>query len=98
MLFSSRKQKDENIVVTMLSIQGDKVQLGIEAQREMPVHRQEVHEEVRKMFLRLQNGTTLKAQEKRNAHSEKMRDFVESLAQHHRDRDRDLWRQGSPRD
>jgi hypothetical protein len=34
------------------------------------------------MFLRLQNGTTLKAQEKRNAFPGKMRDFVRELAQH----------------
>jgi len=39
-------------------------------------------EEVREMFLRLQNGTTLKAQEKRNAFPGKMRDFVKSLVQH----------------
>ena len=39
-------------------------------------------EEVRDMFLRLQNGTTLKAQEKRNAMSGKMRDFVKTLAEH----------------
>ena len=39
-------------------------------------------EEVREMFLRLQNGTTLKAQEKRNAMSGKMRDFIKSLAKH----------------
>ncbi|MCG2714388.1 MAG: DUF262 domain-containing protein [Candidatus Omnitrophica bacterium] len=39
-------------------------------------------EEVREMFLRLQNGTTLKAQEKRNAFPGKMRDFVRELAQH----------------
>jgi hypothetical protein len=39
-------------------------------------------EEVREMFLRLQNGTTLKAQEKRNAYSGKMRDFVKSLVKH----------------
>ncbi len=39
-------------------------------------------EEVREMFLRLQNGTTLKSQEKRNAFSGKMRDFVKSLVQH----------------
>ena len=51
MLVLSRKQKesiciDENIVVTVLSIQGDKVRLGIEAPREMPEHRQEVHERI----------------------------------------------------
>ena len=54
MLVLSRKQNesifiDEHIVVTVLSIQGGNVRLGIEAPREMPVHRQEVHE-------RIQNG------------------------------------------
>ncbi len=42
----------------------------------------EEEDEVRDMFLRLQNGTTLKAQEKRNAMPGKMRDFVKSLASH----------------
>jgi hypothetical protein len=39
-------------------------------------------EEVREMFLRLQNGTSLRAQEKRNAYPGVMRDFVRSLASH----------------
>ena len=39
-------------------------------------------DEVREMFLRLQNGTSLKAQEKRNAMPGKMRDFVKSLVKH----------------
>jgi hypothetical protein len=39
-------------------------------------------DEVREMFLRLQNGTSLKAQEKRNAYPGKMRDFVRELVQH----------------
>ncbi len=39
-------------------------------------------EEIRDMFLRLQNGTTLKAQEKRNAMSGNMRDFVKEIAEH----------------
>ena len=39
-------------------------------------------EEVREMFLRLQNGTTLKAQEKRNAMPGAMRDFVKEMAGH----------------
>ncbi len=39
-------------------------------------------DEVREMFLRLQNGTSLKAQEKRNAMPGKMRDFVRSLVSH----------------
>ena len=39
-------------------------------------------DEVREMFLRLQNGTTLRAQEKRNAYPGQMRDFVRQLASH----------------
>jgi hypothetical protein len=39
-------------------------------------------DEVREMFLRLQNGTTLKAQERRNAMTGSMRDFVKDLAEH----------------
>jgi hypothetical protein len=39
-------------------------------------------DETREMFLRLQNGTSLKAQEKRNAMSGNMRDFVKALANH----------------
>lgn len=39
-------------------------------------------DEVRDMFLRLQNGTTLKAQEKRNAMPGQLRDFVKEIAKH----------------
>ena len=39
-------------------------------------------DEVREMFLRLQNGTSLRAQEKRNAYPGNMRDFVRSLSDH----------------
>jgi len=39
-------------------------------------------DEVREMFLRLQNGTSLKAQEKRNAYPGQMRDFVRRLVSH----------------
>lgn len=39
-------------------------------------------DEVREMFLRLQNGTTLKAQEKRNAMPGEMRNFIKSLTFH----------------
>ena len=51
MLVLSRKQKEsivisDNVVVTVLSIQGDRVRLGIDAPREMPVHRREVHERI----------------------------------------------------
>jgi hypothetical protein len=39
-------------------------------------------DEVREMFLRLQNGTSLRAQEKRNAYPGRMRDVVRGLAGH----------------
>ena len=42
----------------------------------------EDEDEIREMFLRLQNGTTLKAQEKRNAMPGRMRDFVKELSEH----------------
>ncbi|MCH8924489.1 MAG: carbon storage regulator CsrA [Planctomycetes bacterium] len=49
MLILSRKCEEQimiadNIVVTVLEIRGDKVRLGIEAPREMPVHRREIHD------------------------------------------------------
>ncbi len=51
MLVLSRK-KDESIIindhitVTVVEIRGDKVRLGIEAPKEISVHRQEVHEAI----------------------------------------------------
>ncbi len=39
-------------------------------------------DEIREMFLRLQNGTSLKAQEKRNAIPGNMRNFVKKIANH----------------
>lgn len=39
-------------------------------------------DEVREMFLRLQNGTSLKAQEKRNAMPGRMREFVRTISGH----------------
>jgi carbon storage regulator len=54
MLILSRK-KNESIVigglvtVTVVDIRGDKIRLGIEAPREVDVHRQEVHEKNERM-------------------------------------------------
>ena len=47
MLVLSRKKNEsivinEDVVVTIVEIRGDKVRLGIEAPRHIPVHRQEV--------------------------------------------------------
>lgn len=39
-------------------------------------------DEISEMFLRLQNGTTLKAQEKRNAYPGNMRNYIKQLAMH----------------
>lgn len=53
MLVLSRRQTEsvfinDNVVVTVLRIRGDQVQLGIEAPKEMPVHRSEVYERIQK--------------------------------------------------
>jgi carbon storage regulator len=53
MLVLSR-QRDEsiiigdNIVITVVDIRGDKVRLGIEAPKEVSVHRQEVYEAIQR--------------------------------------------------
>ena len=49
MLVLSRKRDErivinDNIVITIVEIRGDKVRLGIEAPVEMSVHRQEVYD------------------------------------------------------
>ena len=52
MLVLSRK-KDESIIigeavtVTVIEVRGDKVRLGIDAPRDVPVHRQEVADQIR---------------------------------------------------
>lgn len=57
------------------------IQLG-QYQLDVAVIEDSSDEEVREMFLRLQNGTSLKAQEKRHARVGNMRDFVCELAEH----------------
>ena len=51
MLVLSRKKNekiviDENIVITIVEVRGDKVRLGIEAPREVPIHRSEVYDAI----------------------------------------------------
>ena len=53
MLVLSRKKNEsikiaDHITITVVEIRGDKVRLGIEAPREVPVHRQEVHEAIQR--------------------------------------------------
>ena len=49
MLVLSRKKNEsimisDNITIVVVEIRGDKVRLGIECPKEIPVHRQEVYE------------------------------------------------------
>ena len=52
MLILSRKKDEkiiiagEEIVITVVEIRGDKVRLGIEAPRDIPIHREEVHQRI----------------------------------------------------
>ena len=61
MLVLSR-QRDEsisigdNIVITIVDIRGDKVRLGIEAPKEVPVHRQEVYEAIQRERIQSESG------------------------------------------
>lgn len=38
----------DDVVVTIVDIRGDKVRLGIEAPNDIPVHRQEVYEAIKR--------------------------------------------------
>jgi carbon storage regulator len=53
MLVLSRKKNEaiivnDDISITVIEIQGDKVRLGIVAPKEVPVHRKEVYEAIRR--------------------------------------------------
>ena len=52
MLVLSRKKNEsivirDDIVITVVEVRGDKVRLGIEAPKEVPVHRHEVYEKIK---------------------------------------------------
>lgn len=54
MLVLSRKKNESivvnnDIVITVVEIRGDKVRLGIVAPKDVPVHRQEVYDAIRGM-------------------------------------------------
>lgn len=54
MLVLSRKRDEkiiigDNIVVTVVEVRGDKVRLGIEANKNIPVHRKEVYDEINRV-------------------------------------------------
>ena len=53
MLVLSRKRDErivigDNIVITVVEVRGDKVRLGIDAPSEVPVHRQEILDAMRR--------------------------------------------------
>jgi carbon storage regulator len=49
---------NDNIIVTVVEIRGDKVRLGIEADKSVPIHRQEVFDAIKR------DQTLLKEQER----------------------------------
>ncbi len=53
MLVLSRKKQeqiviDEAILVTVVDIRGDRVRLGVDAPKDVPVHRKEVYEAIKR--------------------------------------------------
>jgi carbon storage regulator len=59
MLVLSRKKNEsivinDDITIVVVEIRGDKVRLGVEAPKEVPVHRNEVYEAIRR---NQQNGS-----------------------------------------
>ncbi len=63
MLVLSRKKNESivinnDITVVVVEIRGDKVRLGVEAPKEVPVHRREVYEAIKRHELPLTEETT----------------------------------------
>jgi carbon storage regulator len=62
MLVLSRKKNEsiiinDNITVTVIEIRGDKVRLGIEAPKDVTVHRREVYEAIQNQARSLDSGS-----------------------------------------
>ena len=61
MLVLSRKKNESivinnDITIVVVEIRGDKVRLGVEAPKEVPVHRREVYEAIKRNELAQQDG------------------------------------------
>jgi carbon storage regulator len=66
MLVLSRKKNesiviDNDITIVVVEIRGDKVRLGVEAPKEVPVHRREVFDAIRRNELAGRNDAANKA-------------------------------------
>ena len=53
MLVSSRKKNEsivinDNIIVTVLEIRGNKVRLGFDAPKDVPIHRREIYDAIQR--------------------------------------------------
>ena len=63
MLVLSRKKNEsivinDDITIVVVEIRGDKVRLGIEAPKEVPVHRQEVYDAIERKAREKEGGST----------------------------------------
>jgi carbon storage regulator len=68
MLVLSRKKNesiviDDRIKIVVVEIRGDKVRLGVEAPKEVPVHRQEVYEAIKRGSEQTDSTTELNGNE-----------------------------------
>lgn len=62
MLVLSRKKNEsivinDDITIVVVEIRGDKVRLGVEAPKEVPVHRREVYDAIKRSEKEANNGS-----------------------------------------
>ena len=72
MLVLSRKKNesiviDDDITIVIVEIRGDKVRLGVEAPKEVPVHRREVYDAIKRSELQQEQQAASDAEAARAA-------------------------------